>query len=118
MKLVFKRLGAYIIDILIVSIITAILSNIGTINYQMDKYMDSYNKAIKVTEKYQKEEIKKSEYTKEIKKLSYKLEKNSTISTIISIAILLGYFGIFQYSCNGKTLGKRIFKLQKTISYP
>ena len=54
----------------------------------------------------------KSEYTKEIKKLSYKLEKNSTISTIISIAILLGYFGIFQYSCNGKTLGKRIFKLQ------
>ena len=112
MKLVFKRLGAYIIDILIVSIITAILSNIGTINYQMDKYMDSYNKAIKVTEKYQKEEIKKSEYTKEIKKLSYKLEKNSTISTIISIAILLGYFGIFQYSCNGKTLGKRIFKLQ------
>ncbi len=53
MKLTFKRIGAYIIDILIVSIISAIISNIGTINYQMEKYMDTYEEIINVTEKYQ-----------------------------------------------------------------
>lgn len=112
MKLFFKRLGAYVIDILLVSIIAAIISNIGTINYQKDKYLSTYDKAIKITEKYQNREIEKDEYTKELSKISYKLEKNSSISTIISIAVLLGYFGIFQYSKNGKTLGKKIFKLQ------
>ena len=111
MKLVFKRLGAYIIDILIVTIIASILSNIGTLNYQMEKYMDTYNKIIKVTEKYEKKEIKKVEYTKEMEKLTYKLDKNSTITSIISLACIIGYFGIFQYSQNGRTLGKRIFKL-------
>ena len=116
MKLMFKRLGAYIIDILIVSIIAAIICNIGSINYQMDKYMKNYDEAIKITEKYQNKEIKKSEYTKKLKNISYQLDNNSTMSTFIQLACLIGYFGIFQYSCNGRTLGKRIFKL-KVVKY-
>lgn len=112
MKLVFKRLGAYIIDILIVSVISALLSNIGSLNYQLDKYVDTYEKIFDVTEKYQNKELKDKAYKAEIKNLTYTLEKNSTITSIISIACLIGYFGIFQYSQNGRTLGKRIFKLQ------
>ena len=112
MKLVFKRFGAYIIDILIVSVVSALLSNIGTINYQLDKYVDTYDKVINVTEKYEKKEIKKKEYKIAMKNLSYTLDKNSTITSIISIACLIGYFGIFQYSQNGRTIGKRVFKLQ------
>lgn len=112
MKLVFKRLGAYIIDILIVSVISAILSNIRSINYQLDKYVDTYNKVFELTEKLENKEIKEKTYDKDMKELSYKLEKNSTITSIISIACLIGYFGIFQYSSNGRTIGKRIFKLQ------
>ena len=112
MKLVFKRFGAYIIDILIVSIISALLSNIGTLNYQLDKYVDVYEKAIEVTEKYDSDEMSDKEYNDEIKELSYQMDKNSTISSIISVACLIGYFGIFQYSQNGRTIGKRIFKLQ------
>ena len=112
MKLIFKRIGAYIIDILIVSIISALLSNIGALNYQIDKYMKTYDEIIKVTEELNDKKITKADYDKQFKNLSYNLEKNSTITTIISLACLIGYFGIFQYSQNGKTLGKRIFKLQ------
>lgn len=112
MKLVFKRLGAYIIDILIVSIISALLSNIGSINYQLDKYVKTYEKVVSTTEQYENKEITEKEYNKEIKNLTYTMDKNSTITTIISIACLIGYFGIFQFSQNGRTLGKRIFKLQ------
>ncbi len=112
MKLIFKRFGAYIIDILIVSIISALLSNIGSINYQLDKYAKIYEEVMDVTEKFGDKEITEKEYNKEIKNLTYTLDKNSTITTIISIACLIGYFGIFQFSQNGRTLGKRIFKLQ------
>lgn len=112
MKLIFKRFGAYIIDILIVSIISALLSNIGSINYQLDKYAKTYEEVMDVTEKFGDKEITEKEYNKEIKNLTYTLDKNSTITTIISIACLIGYFGIFQFSQNGRTLGKRIFKLQ------
>ena len=112
MKLIFKRFGAYIIDILIVSIISALLSNIGSINYQLDNYAKTYEEVMDVTEKFGDKEITEKEYNKEIKNLTYTLDKNSTITTIISIACLIGYFGIFQFSQNGRTLGKRIFKLQ------
>lgn len=112
MKLVFKRLGAYIIDILIVSIISALLSNIGSINYQLDKYVKTYEKIVSVNEKYENKEITEEEYTDKVESLTYTLDKNSTITSIISIACLIGYFGIFQFSQNGRTVGKRIFKLQ------
>ena len=75
MKLTFKRLGAYIIDILIVSVISAILSNIGTINYQLDKYVDTYDKVFELTEKLENKEIKEKEYEKQMKNLTYKLDK-------------------------------------------
>ena len=112
MKLVFKRVGAYIIDILIVSIISALLSNIGSINYQLDKYVKTYKKIVSVNEKYENKEITEEEYTDKVESLTYTLDKNSTITSIISIACLIGYFGIFQFSQNGRTVGKRIFKLQ------
>ena len=112
MKLVFKRVGAYIIDILIVSIISALLSNIGSINYQLDKYVKTYEKIVSTTEKYENKEITEEEYTDKVESLTYTLDKNSTITSIISIACLIGYFGIFQFSQNGRTVGKRVFKLQ------
>lgn len=112
MKLVFKRVGAYIIDILIVSIVSALLSNIGSINYQLDKYVKTYEKIVSVNEKYENKEITEDEYTDKIESLTYTLDKNSTITSIISIACLIGYFGIFQFSQNGRTVGKRVFKLQ------
>lgn len=112
MKKFFKRVGAYIIDILIVSIIAFGLSSIKSINYQLDKYNDTFKKTMDLVEKYNEKEITEKEYKKQVNNLNYKLEKNSTISSIISMACLIGYFGIFQFSQNGRTLGKRVFKLQ------
>lgn len=112
MKNVFKRLGAYFIDITIVSLVFIVLSNIKGINYQLDKYTEVYNEYVDVYEKYADEEIDDKEYEKEMVNLNYLMDKNSIITSILSIACLVGYFGIFQYSQNGKTIGKRIFKLQ------
>ena len=43
---------------------------------------------------------------------SYKLSKNSIITTIISLMCILFYFVVFQFYLNGQTLGKKIMKLR------
>lgn len=112
MKLFFKRLGAYFIDILIVTIISVSISSIKSINYQYESYNDLYNEMVDVTEKFQNKEIEEKEYNKKLTNLNYKIDKNSTLTTFISIACIIGYFVIFAYSQNGRTIGKRVFKLQ------
>lgn len=112
MKTNFKRCGAYIIDMLIVILISLVVSNICSSGYQLDNYKKNFDKIIKLTEKYEHDEIKETEYKEEYQKLSYELDKNSTITSFVLLGCMLGYFGIFQYSQNGKTVGKRILKLQ------
>ena len=136
----FKRIAAYFIDMVIVSVVVFGLTNIKQINYQYDNhekvakeyqvYVDKYekleNKYENAKEKYKDKKITKKKYNeiknsyndykkgyeKQIKKFNYEISKNSVISTIISIAIVIAYFGIFQFSMNGQTVGKKLMKLK------
>lgn len=136
----FKRIAAYFIDMVIVSVVVFGLTNIKQINYQYDNhekvakeyqvYVDKYekleNKYENAKEKYKDKKITKKKYNeiknsyndykkgyeKQIKKFNYEISKNSVISTIISIAIVIAYFGIFQFSMNGQTIGKKLMKLK------
>ena len=140
MNIRFKRIAAYFIDMVIVSVVVFGLTNIKQINYQYDarekvsneyqKYIDKYEKIEKkydgAKEKYKDKKISKKElnkiknsyndykkgYEKQIKRFNYELSKNSVISTIISIAVVIAYFGIFQYSLGGQTIGKKFMKLK------
>ena len=140
MNVRFKRIAAYVIDMLIVSVVVFGLTNIKQINYQYDnheKVSSEYEKYVKKYEKledkyndarddYKDKKITKEEYTKikneykdyksgyekNIKKFNYDLSRNSVIATIISIAVIIAYFGIFQYSLGGQTIGKKLLKLK------
>ncbi len=136
----FKRIVAYFIDMVIVSVVVFGITNIKQINYQygnhekvakeyqvyVDKYEKLENKYENAKEKYKDKKITKKKYNeiknsyndykkgyeKQIKKFNYEISKNSVISTIISIAIVIAYFGIFQFSMNGQTVGKKLMKLK------
>ena len=140
MNVRFKRITAYVIDMLIVSVVVFGLTNIKQINYQYDnheKVSSEYEKYVKKYEKledkyndakddYKDKKITKEKYSKikneykdyksgyerNIKKFNYDLSRNSVIATIISIAVIIAYFGIFQYSMGGQTIGKKILKLK------
>ena len=140
MKTRFKRIAAYMIDMIIVSIVVFGLSNVKQINYQIDNYNSASKEYQNYVKKYEKEEKKyedakadykdkkitkkeynkkkseyneyKKDYEKKIKKYNYNISKNSVISTIISMAIVIAYFAIFQFSMGGQTLGKKIMKLK------
>lgn len=136
----FKRVIAYMIDMFLVSAIVFCLTNIKQVNFQLDGYNKVYNESSKVIKKYDKlkddydtakkdydkKKISKKEYnkkkdayndykdtyTKKIKVFNYRVSKNSVISTIISIAVIFAYFGIFQFSMGGQTLGKKLMHLK------
>lgn len=134
MKIVFKRFVAYIIDIIIVSLITTLIISNTYINKDYNEYVKvsneyvSYNEEYiesleKLEDDYEKKEISQKEYEKQQKKLNkeyekkgedynYKLVRLSIISTIISILVLLLYFVVIQNYFNGKTLGKWLMKLR------
>lgn len=162
MKDIFKRVVAYIIDIVLVSVVATVLTSNSYINKDYDKYTDvyqeyknfsdNYNELLTEIEEIYNDEVvtqesidlllnRHSDYEKYIKKInvskslseedyekittdikkyyedrlidySYRLSKLSIIQTIISVLCILMYFVVIEYYLNGKTLGKKLLKLQ------
>lgn len=134
MKIVFKRLIAYIIDIVIVSVVSTLITSNSYINKDYNKYVNTYDKYQEYSDQYRKnvkeldkslddEKISEKEYEKNLNKLNnsfdeksidynYKLIKLSIIPTTISILVILLYFVVIQFYMGGKTLGKKIVKLK------
>ena len=136
----FKRIAAYMIDTILVTALATLLINIKQINFQLEDYNDVAKDYSKISEKhedikedyeeakekYDDKKISKKEYKKvkneyddfldnyevKIKKMSLKLTQSNTVSYIIQIAFIVGYFVIFQYLMGGQTVGKRIMKLR------
>ena len=134
MKIVFKRILAYMVDILLVSLVSTLITSNSYINKDYKKYnevykkyevvYDEYNESKEnLQEKLEDKKISQKEYAKEEKKINtsfdkeninynYKLIKLSVIPTTISILVILLYFVVIQYCFNGQTLGKWIMKLR------
>ena len=135
-----KRIIAYMLDMFLVTAIVFALTNIKQINFQLNdhnkiskqysevvkKYEKEETKFNKVKKKYENKKIKKSEYkeaeknfdnykkeyAKDIKKYNYKLSNSSILATIMSISVVVLYFGVLQYFMHGQTLGKKLLKIK------
>lgn len=115
MNLNFKRIMAYLVDVLIITFISSALTYVSFINPKYDKYIkytDQYNEAI---DKFYKDQ-NTEEFSKTANDLSYDLNKNGYVYIIGDIAIAFLYFSVFAYFTNGQTLGKKIMKI-KIVDY-
>ena len=134
MKVIFKRVIAYMIDILLVAVLSTLITTNSYINKDYNKYVKVYEEYDNFYSEYEdsKEELEElledkelseKEYEKNIDELNnlynyknidynYKLIKYSVISSIINILLTLLYFVVIQHYFNGQTLGKRIMKLR------
>lgn len=103
----FERLGAYLIDSLVVSFIFSIIC-LGFGNYTSDT-----EKMMKeLDEKFIKEEITIEEYTDEYSKAIYDYQKETVLQSGISVALTIAYFVVFQYMNKGQTIGKKLLKIK------
>lgn len=107
-----KRILAYLIDVVIVLFASSMLSSISYLNPQLETYNKYYDEYSEKTKDYLDKKTADDEYLQITNDYSYKLERNSVYSSIISVVTILLYFGVFQKYNNGQTLGKKLLNIR------
>lgn len=105
----YKRVLAYLIDILIVTIIGSLLTMFIPVS---SEYKDASNELTIIMESYQDNKISKEEYLEKVNDISYVVSKEGVETLIITVALTTIYFVVFAYYMNGQTVGKKIMKIQ------
>ena len=114
MDIVLKRVMAYIIDVLIFSIVLTPIINWSVINPYIDEYTENYSEYTELIEQANAGEIdtEADEYKDKIVDLNYNINKYKVISSSISVAGFLLYFAVLQWALKGQTIGKKIMKIR------
>lgn len=102
-----KRLGAFIIDSVILSIVFAII----TMGFKLDT-KDINDEVANTLEQYESGEITEEEYLDMTLELNYELQKSSLVVNGLNIVLYVGYFIVFGYLNKGQTIGKKICKIK------
>ena len=104
---IFDRLTAYIIDVIIISLITSIIfTSIPTNNKELEKQLSS------LQDEVLSNNITYEEFVDEYQDLYYKNKKDTMTQSAITLTITIAYFVIFQYMNKGQTIGKKILHLR------
>ncbi len=107
--LFIQRFGAYIIDILLITIIASIIST-PFINETKNEKLQT--EAMEIVEKMQNSEITLKEYVEDYSSIYYKLARFSGIVTLITLLLDVLYFVIYQVYAKGQTIGKKVMKIK------
>lgn len=114
MDIVLKRVMAYILDMLIVTIFLSLFVGQRFINPYVDEFNESYNAYMELIEGAQEDDIDtdSKEYKDNVANLYYDVNKYKVVSSSISLVVTFLYFGVLQWGMKGQTLGKKIMKIR------
>lgn len=103
----FKRVSAFFIDLFIISIMV----NLCTLFINPNNIDDLIEEQSLIIEKIVDNEIDLKTGIDSLVPISYKIDKNNVTTNLISMIIIVGYLGIYQYySC--QSIGKKILKIK------
>lgn len=104
-----QRVLAFLIDLLLLSIITSLITMFIPINDTATKLYEEQNK---VLEGYVEGTVPMEEYVNQIIDLGYDISKQTVIISIVSIVISLLYYVVYPCYNNGQTFGKKLMKIK------
>lgn len=107
--LFFQRLFAFIIDVIIISILSSLLSYPFYDSSSVQKLNDNSNE---IMQKYIDQEINIKTYVSESIDISYEMARKNGVVSLISLFLSVLYFICFQFYKNGQTIGKNIMKIK------
>lgn len=103
----YARLGSYILDIVILSLILSVIcAGLGNNASNTEKLMT------KLDNKLLESEVTPEEYLDEYTSLLYDYQKENVLESGISVALTIAYFVVFQYMNKGQTIGKKLLKIR------
>ena len=107
-----KRLGALILDMIIVSTVVSMLTFFVNNNSNYEKLTKEYNY---VMEQAMDKKTSPKEYKKLLSKasdISYDLSKQTVVVSFVSLTMYILYFIVFQFYNKGQTIGKKLMKIK------
>lgn len=104
----FKRLAAYFIDVMFVTLIAGLVSS----GFTSTKYDKAYEEYQNLMTEYAAQEITTEEYLDQINPVIYEMQESSVVVSVISVLSAIAYFIVFQYLNKGQTLGKKMLRLR------
>ena len=109
---VFKRAGAYLLDLVIVALVVSLLSYVPILNPNRVAYSEKYNELSNLYTQFTNNEISREEYEEAYVPISYDLYRLNANYVILDIVAVLLYFGVLPFFTGGQTIGKKLFNLR------
>ncbi len=103
------RAIAYVIDILIVSLVSSLIMYAVPQDKNYKTYVDEYTK---LQTDYIEHNIDQDTFTSSAKPLIYDIDSSSVSATFVQTIVIILYFVVFQFYNKGQTLGKKLMKLR------
>ena len=104
-----QRFVAFMIDLILVSFITSLVTAIIPTYSIIDKL---YDQQVKIVENYTTGKITMQEYVNQLVDINYDIAKQTGIITLVSIAISLLYYVLYVYRNDGQSIGKKMMKIK------
>jgi len=105
----FPRVLAYIIDMVIISIVATLISGVVPTS---SNYHALQEESLQLQDKYLNKEVSEEEFVRQTALISYDLDRACVLQYIVEVTIIILYFIVFQFSFHGQTLGKKLMKIQ------
>lgn len=103
-----NRLLAYLIDSIIVLLVSSIIAIPLT-----SKKIESLEKELKtITKEYTNQNIDMNTYLEKTQDLNYQIQKCSVSTNVVYLIVSIIYYVVFQYLNKGQTLGKKLLKIK------
>lgn len=115
-NLTFRRLAAYLIDLVIIGILGTCFSFIPVLQKNEVEYEKMYQEVVQLYDSYSNNEITMSEYQEKYISLSYDMNRANYLYTIIQMLVIILYFTIVPYFMYGQTLGKKVLNIRVVSS--
>ncbi|MCM1053545.1 MAG: RDD family protein [Ruminococcus sp.] len=109
---IFKRVCAYLIDFIVITLISAAITSISFLNPKYEEYSKVSGEYNEILNSYYKGDIEIGELSEATRELSYEMNKNGYVYLISGIVVSFLYFGGFAFITKGQTLGKKIMRIK------
>lgn len=103
-----KRLGAYVIDVLIIGFIASLICMPFVNEENIEKLEDEF---LVNSKAFFNKELDVKSYQDIQISYSYNIAKEEGLISIVTILISIVYFGLLQFYMKGQTYGKKLFKI-------
>lgn len=105
----YKRVLAYLIDIILVSFIGVLIGYLIPVSSEYEKADAELRD---VFSDYSNKKIDDETYLEKLNDISYTISKESVTLSIITVVVYIIYFVVVPYYYNGQTFGKKIMKMK------